>query len=100
MDRLSICSPTVESFVDAVQADRSRLNTGVVRASLGVREEVERFDESRAIQVEGLRIRVACVSEVEGVAVACLLSAWESERTCSFESGICDNYGRPMIGEG
>jgi hypothetical protein len=49
MDRLSICSPTVESFVDGVQADRVRLNTGVVCASLGVRGEVERLDESRAI---------------------------------------------------
>jgi len=49
MDRLSICRPAVESFVDDVQADRSSLNTGVVCASLGVREEVETFDESRAI---------------------------------------------------
>jgi hypothetical protein len=53
VDRLSNCIPTVESFVDGVQADRVRLNTGVVCTGLGVRGEVERLNESRAIQVEG-----------------------------------------------
>ena len=43
MDRLSNCIPTVESFVDGVQADRVRLNTGVVCTGLGVRGEVERL---------------------------------------------------------
>ena len=44
MDRLSICIPTVESFVDGVQADRVRLNTGVVGTSLGVRGEVGKVE--------------------------------------------------------